>query len=66
MTRRINAYAGIGRYRLIAPMITTTKNTSTMPWAMANGGSAGGTLGASACSAGIFRKLWITSTNTLR
>lgn len=42
--------------RRIAPMITTTKNASTMPWTMANGGSAGGTLGASAGSAGTFRK----------
>jgi len=25
-------------------MITITKNTSTMPWTIANGGSAGGTL----------------------
>ena len=47
-------------------MITITKNTSTMPWATANGGSAGGTLGASACSAGTFRNDWTTSTNTLR
>ena len=60
------ADVGVGRYRRITPMITTTKNTSTMPWTMANGGSAGGTLGASACSAGTFRKDWITSTNTLR
>jgi hypothetical protein len=50
----------------IAGSITTTKNTSTMHWTMANGGSVGGTLGASACSVGTFRKDWITSTNTLR
>jgi hypothetical protein len=60
------AYVAVGRYRRITPMITTTKNTSTMPWTMANCGSAGGTLGASACSAGTFRKDWITSRNTLR
>ena len=60
------AYVEMGRYRLIAPIITMTKNTSTMPWTTANGGSAGGTLGASACSAGTFRNDWITSTNTLR
>src|SRR5215213_3296308 len=59
-------YVGAGRYRRTAPMITTTKKTSTMPWATANGGSAGGTLGASACSTGTFRNDWITSTNMLR
>ena len=64
MTQAIRRIAG--RYRRITPMITMTKNTSTMPWAMANGGSAGGTLGASACSAGTFRNDWTTSTNTLR
>src|ERR1700676_3418981 len=59
-------YVGIGRNRLMAPMITMTKNTSTMPWKMANGGSLGGTLGASACNAGTLRKAWMTSTNMLR
>src|ERR1700726_672089 len=59
-------YVGIGRNRLMAPMITMTKNTSTMPWRMANGGSLGGTLGASACNAGTLRKAWMTSTNMLR
>ena len=51
-------YVGVGRYRRITPMITTTKNNSTMPWTME--------LDASARSAGRFRKDWITSTNTLR
>ena len=60
------AYAGIGRNRRIAPMITTTKNRSTMPWTTANAGPDGGLPGASAVSAGILRKLWITSTNTLK
>jgi hypothetical protein len=46
----------IGRYRRIMPMITTTKNTSTMPWTMANGGSVGGMLVGGACRAGTFRK----------
>src|SRR5471030_321016 len=60
------ANVGIDRNRLTAPMITMMKNTSTTPWTTANGGSLGGTLGASACNGPTFRKLWITSTNTLR
>ena len=55
-----------GRNRLTAPMIAMTKNTNMMPWTTAKSGSLGGTLGASACSGPIFRKLWITSTKTLR
>ena len=47
-------------------MIATMNITSTMTWTTANGGSLGGTLGASACRGPILRKLWITSTNTLR
>jgi hypothetical protein len=39
----------VGWYRRITPMITMTKNTSTMPWTMANGSSAGAALGARAC-----------------
>src|ERR1700687_486293 len=60
------AYAGIGRYRRSAPTITTTKNRSTMPWMTAKAGPDGGLPGASAVRAGILRKLWITSTKTLR
>src|SRR5262249_30648263 len=47
-------------------MIMTTKNTSTMPCTTPKTGPAGGSPGASSCSVGILRKLWITSTNTLR
>ncbi|HVQ73414.1 MAG TPA: hypothetical protein VMT08_38535 [Bradyrhizobium sp.] len=39
-------------------MITATKNASTMPWTTE--------LAASACSAGSFRKDWISSRNALR
>ena len=55
-----------GRNRLMAPMVTRTKNSSTMPCTMANTGPAGGLPGATALSAGTLRKLWITSTNTLK
>ncbi len=55
-----------GRNRLTAPVITTTKNSSTMPCTTANTGPDGGLPGASAVNAGILRKLWITSTNTLQ
>ena len=58
-----------GLNRRQAPMITTAKNTSTMPCTTANtgpDGGFGGTAGASACSAGTLRKLWMTSTKTLR
>ena len=60
------AFGHAGRKRRHAPMIMTTKNTSTMPWATANTGPEGGLPGASAVSAGTFRKLWMTSTNTLK
>src|SRR5664280_611233 len=62
----VQANAGIGRYRRNAPMIMMTKNTSTMPWTTANTGPDGGLPGASAVRAGTLRKLWITSTNTLK
>ena len=55
-----------GLNRRTAPMITITKNTSATPWITANAGPDGGLPGASAVSAGIFRKLWMISTNTLR
>src|SRR6266478_4917008 len=57
-------HAGLNRRH--APMIIRTKNTSTMPWTTANTGPDGGLPGATAVSAGILRKLWITSTNTLK
>jgi hypothetical protein len=62
------AFAGrhAGRKRRHTPMIMTTKNTSAMPWATPNTGPAGGLPGASTVSAGTFRKLWMTSTNTLK
>src|ERR1700742_2602173 len=60
------ANTGAGRNRLTAPMITTTKNSSTMPCNRANAGPEGGLPGASAINAGILRKLWITSTKTFR
>src|SRR5882724_5840900 len=63
---RTGSGAEIGRYRRSTTMITATKSTSTTPWTTANGGSAGGTLGASACRAGTFRKDWITRTKMLR
>src|SRR5882762_3336229 len=60
------ANAGIGRNRLIAPMVMRTKNTSTRPCTTANTGPEGGLPGATAVSAGILRNDWITKTNTLR
>src|ERR1700750_204295 len=66
MTNLHQANVTGGRNRFTAPMITSTKNSSTRPCTTAKGGSDGGTLGASACRKGILRKLWITSTNTLR
>src|SRR5581483_10876338 len=46
-----------GRKRRNAAMPAMTKSTSTTPWVTANGGSLGGTLGASSCNTPIFRKL---------
>src|SRR5437879_6351355 len=60
MPNPAQASAAVGRNRRDAPTITMTKNSSTRPWITAKGGSLGGTLGASACSAGILRKPWIT------
>src|SRR4249920_3020263 len=54
-SRRLHA----GRKRRNAPMIISTKNTSTMPCTTPNTGPDGGTLGASACSAGTLRNDWI-------
>src|SRR5258708_39469664 len=51
------AKVGIGRNRLIAPMIIRTKNTSTIPCTTANTGPDGGLPGASAVNAGTLRKL---------
>ena len=50
----------------MAPMIKSTNSTSTTPCTTPNTGPDGGLPGASAVNAGILRKLWITSTNTLR
>jgi len=60
------AYAGIGLNRRQAPTITATKTTRMRPCTTAKTGPVGGLPGARTCSDGIFRKLWITSTKTLR
>ena len=52
--------------KIPALTITMMKNSRTMPCTTAKIGPLGGLPGATALNAGIFRKLWITSTNTLR
>src|SRR5260370_748951 len=64
LRRADQANVGMGRNRLAAPMITMTKNASTMPWITANGGSV--CVGASAFRASTLRNPWITRTNTFR
>src|SRR5215470_1668714 len=55
-----------GRNRVTARNVMKAKNASTMSCTAPNTGPDGGAPGAIACSAGTFRKVWITSTKQLR
>src|SRR6516225_6847873 len=64
-----NQTNAIGLNRRHAPMITSTKNTKTMPCTTPNTGpegGAGGTLGATACNAGTLRNAWMIRTKMFR